>query len=142
MSNGNKIHPLIGKTIVQVARTTDKYALRFTLSDGSNVVARADGECCSVSWIEHVSLPARGLPATVLEALDVHMPLTLDSEDSCLKHYGFELKTDKGPLFIDYRNESNGYYGGELVWPGDVYYGGVFNQNNDNGEWRNIVEDV
>lgn len=137
------MNPLIGKTITAIQLTTDKKAIRFVLADGADVVARADGDCCSSTWIEHISLPARGFPATVLEAGDIDMPdLGSPSEYECVQYYGFELKTDKGHMVIDYRNESNGYYGGNLSWPDDYFYGGVHGQNVANDEWATVTHDV
>lgn len=134
---------LIGKTITAIQLTTDKKAIRFVLADGADVVARADGDCCSSTWIEHISLPARGFPATVLEAGDIDMPdLGSPSEYECVQYYGFELKTDKGHMVVDYRNESNGYYGGRLSWPGEYFYGGVYEQNVANDEWMNVTRDI
>lgn len=136
-------NPLIGKTVAGLQLTTDKKAIRFVLADGSDVVARADGDCCSSTWIEHISLPARGFPAVVLEAGDIDMPdLGSPGEYESIAYYGFELKTDKGHMVIDYRNESNGYYGGDLSWPGEYFYGGVYGQNVANDEWVNVTQDV
>lgn len=136
-------NPLIGKTITEIQLTTDKKAIRFVLADGSDVVAQADGDCCSSTWIEHISLPSRGFPATVLEARDIDMPdLGSPDEYECIAYYGFELKTDRGHMVIDYRNESNGYYGGNLSWPGDYHYGGVYGQNVANNEWASVTQDV
>lgn len=136
-------NPLIGKTINAIQLTSDKKAIRFLLGDGSDVVAKADGDCCSETWIEHISLPAGGFPAVVLEAADIDMPdLGTPPEMDCLAYYGFELKTDKGHMVIDYRNESNGYYGGYLSWPDEYFYGGVFGQNMSNDDWVSVSKDV
>lgn len=35
---------------------------------------------------------------------------------------GFKVTTDKGVIVIDYRNASNGYYGGSLSWPGEATF--------------------
>lgn len=124
---------LIGKTINKVQITTDKLAIRFILSDGTEVTARTYAECCSSTWIEHVSLPWNGFPATVYDASDIAMPDSLcenECENEYIKHYGFCIKTDKGDMMIDYRNESNGYYGGSLFWP------------EENDDWRDITQDI
>ena len=39
-------HILIDKIITSIQVSTDKKAIRFLLADGSDVVARAEGECC------------------------------------------------------------------------------------------------
>lgn len=57
-----------------------------------------------------------------------------------MAYYGCKITTGKGYALIDYRNSSNGYYGGSLSWPDDHHYGGVSGQNNSNEEWRRIDE--
>ena len=39
---------------------------------------------------------------------------------------------------IDYRNESNGYYGGNLCWDDESFYGGVYGQNVSTMNWQNV----
>lgn len=124
---------LIGKTLTEIELAADKKAIRFTV-DGEPVVAKCDGDCCSDTWIESVEMPAGGLPAKILEATDLNLPQASDE----LALYGLKLTTDKGDLVLDYRNESNGYYGGNLSWPGEYHYGGVYGQNNSKEEWQRV----
>lgn len=121
---------LVGKTLIKVELAEDRKAIRFTVADGA-IVAKCDGDCCSDTWIESVDMPAGGLPALVLAAADLDLPQHSDE----LALYGLKLTTDKGDLVLDYRNESNGYYGGNLSWPGEYHYGGVYGQNNSSAEW-------
>lgn len=139
-----KQNPLIGKTVSSVQMTADKMAIRFRLTDGTEVVALTDADCCSHTWIEHVSMPAGGFPFSVLEADDLDMPdLGEQPGHDVMAYYGFQIKTDKGHMVIDYRNDSNGYYGGSLCWPGENHYGGVYDQNvADTSEWTEITQDV
>lgn len=45
-------------------------------------------------------------------------------------------------MVIDYRNESNGYYSGNLSWgDGDYFYGGVYGQNVSKQDWQKIAGD-
>lgn len=131
-------HCLVGKTIISIEIAEDKAALRFVLSAGE-IVAQCDAECCSQTWIEHVELPALSFPALVLsvENLDLSA-LRQDNHEEleCLQFYGVKIITDRGEIIIDYRNSSNGYYGGDLIWPAEDHYGGVFGQNNSKFEWR------
>lgn len=134
-----KTHRLVGAVIQSVQIATDQKALRF-LTDRGEVIARTDGDCCSQSWVEHVSLPALGFPATVLSVV----PLETSSEEEgydVVVTYGLRIETDRGDLVIDYRNASNGYYGGWLSWPDDSFYGGVYGQNDSTCEWSEIGED-
>jgi hypothetical protein len=130
-------HCLVGKTIIKIRIAEDKRALLF-ITDGGEIIVRADGDCCSDTWIEHIELPT--LPAKVASVEDIDMPdLGSPSEYECIQYYGCKITTDKGVMVIDYRNESNGYYGGSLSWPDDDYfYGGVHGQNVSDEKWKDL----
>ena len=133
---------LIGKKIVDVKIAEDKLAMLFVCDNGEELVVRVDADCCSYTWIESVELPALGFPFTVIACDDLDMnkePLE-NEEYECLQFYGAKITTDKGDMVIDYRSDSNGYYGGDIVWPGEVFYGGVYGQNESNMNWRDIEE--
>ena len=131
-------HILDGKTITRVLISKDKEALLFKTTDG-DIKARCDADCCSYTWVENIELPALGLPAKVIRAKDVEMPDLGDMDDcDVVSYYGFKVITDKGELLIDYRNDSNGYYGGDLVWPGERFYGRVSKQNISDEEWEEV----
>lgn len=132
-------NPLEGKTITDVKIAEDQQAIMFITPDGP-VIARADGDCCSYSWVEHIEMPALGLPAKVTSVEDLDMPREPEDDDGeFIQFYGCKITTDKGEIVIDYRNSSNGYYGGDLVWPDDDYfYGGVFGQNVSDEKWVNV----
>lgn len=131
---------LIGKTLLAVLLSEDKGAMLFKTPDG-DIVVQCDADCCSHTWIEHVSLPALGFPAVVSAVENVDMP-DLGNMKGCdvVAYYGCKITTNHGELLIDYRNDSNGYYGGNLSWPGDYHYGGVFGQNNSSMAWREISQ--
>ena len=136
-------HCLLGKTVTKVQIAEDKLALKFVLASGEEIIARVDGDCCSSTWIEHISLPFQKFPATVLEVVNLNMPnLGSPDEYDVICYYGLELKTDKGSMVIDYRNCSNGYYGGSLCWPGEYFYGGVYRQNVSKENWLDLTEDI
>lgn len=137
---------LLGKKIVDLKIATDKMALLFICSSGEELVARTDGDCCSNSWIETVELPALGFPFTIIKIDDLDLPGSCDDHPDleCLAVYGAKISTDKGDMVVDYRNSSNGYYGGNIVWPNDdeysYFYGGVYGQNESLLEWTEIEE--
>lgn len=35
--------------------------------------------------------------------------------DECIQYYGYEIITDKGSAKLEFRNSSNGYYGGSMT---------------------------
>ena len=134
---------LVGRVIIEIKIAADKEAILF-VTDQGEVIAKCDADCCSHTWIEHVELPALGFPATVIQAdnLDMNKDAQCDDEYECLQFYGFKITTDKGEIVIDYRNESNGYYGGDLAWPDDYFYGGVWDQNISKEEWVKLDNDI
>lgn len=131
---------LVGKTITGIKLAADKEAILFETTEGG-IKAWCDADCCSHTWVEHIELPALGFPALVISAddLDMNKPPLENDEYECLQYYGFKIVTDKGEIVIDYRNSSNGYYGGSLVWPGERHYGGVFEQNVSKEEWTDVA---
>lgn len=133
---------LVGKKIVDVKIAEDKEAMLFVTDSGDNLIVQVDADCCSHTWIESVELPALGLPFTVIACDDLDMGKEPEEIDyDYVQFYGAKITTDKGDLVIDYRNSSNGYYGGSVVWPGDEYfYGGVFGQNVSECVWMEIAE--
>lgn len=132
---------IVGKTINNLMIADDSEALLFKCTDGDHII-KVDADCCSHSWIEHIELPALGFPAVVLAVEDLDLPGSDDNhpEHDCLQVYGCKITTDKGEIIIDYRNSSNGYYGGNLVWPGEDFYGGVHGQNNSSMVWVEIAD--
>lgn len=133
-----KTNPIIGKTITALEVSDDKQALRFVLTDGECIVD-TDADCCSYTWIEHIELPALGFPALVINVEDIEMPDLGDMEGrDVVAYYGCKITTDRGEIVIDYRNDSNGYYGGSLTWPGEYHYGGVYQQNVSKHQWTAV----
>jgi len=116
----SKRNILIGKTLLGVTLEDDRSGLTFDLGEEILHVG-VDADCCSYTWIESIELPALGFPATVFSVDDLELPHYPDSEfhpnSDVEAYYGCKISTDKGEIIIDYRNDSNGYYGGSLWWP-------------------------
>src|SRR4051794_31285794 len=105
-------NPLIGKKVTAVYVAADGGAIKFDVQDGEPVIARADGDCCSHSWIEYVETPENLLgTVSAVEDLDLDKPGE-DKDGEFIQFYGCKISTEKGSSTLDYRNESNGYYGG------------------------------
>ena len=137
----DKQHVLIGKKIIDLKIASDRKALLFIFDEGQTI-SMADADCCSETWIENIEFPADTYPYLVTHAEDIDMP-DLGDMPHCdvVSYYGFKIQTDKGDIIIDYRNDSNGYYGGNLSWEDDKYfYGGVYGQNFSNLEWIDIKD--
>ena len=85
------------------------------------VVLLAEGQCCSISWFESIDDPA-ALLGTIyairhldLPHRDSPDPTNDDGESESRAYYGLKISTEKGSAVIDYRNDSNGYYGGYVI---------------------------
>ncbi len=135
---------LVGKEITAVHLADDRGAIRFDIKGGEPVVARCDGDCCSSTWIEHVEGPEQLIGCEVLAVEDINMPEGAPTEHreftDVVAYYGLKITTSKGDTILDYRNDSNGYYGGNLSWPDDRdFYGGVHGQNVSTQQWKQIA---
>jgi hypothetical protein len=116
-----KKHVLEDKVITGISLAPDRESIRFDMEDGF-IVAYVRADCCSYTWIEHVELPALGFPAQVISVKDLDMPDVGDNSEfykdpDVLAFYGLQIHTSRGEIVIDYRNDSNGYYGGSLEFP-------------------------
>jgi len=126
----------VGKTITGVWHRDGDVA--FSFDDNSVIYASPEGDCCSHSWVEHVS-GVEGAIGAVVDRVDCNPELAtqknVDDEGyECLALYGISLITTRGHrIDIDYRNESNGYYGGWLNW--------TVEQDVPDPNWRAIRED-
>lgn len=105
---------LIGKTIKEV-RLKEKDHLAFICTDGTYLLLYTEGDCCSISWIEHFNGLSALIGQTVNNVVTRDMPKIPDrAEFECIECYGWTLETAAGRCDIEMRNESNGYYGGTL----------------------------
>lgn len=133
-------NPLVGKMITAIYLAEDMKAIKFDVLDGDPIIAKCDGDCCSDTWVENIENPSAAIGSVVTVAADIDMPDLGNMPDrDVVAYYGFKIETAKGTCVIDYRNDSNGYYGGSLSWPGDEsFYGGVFHQNVSEENWKEV----
>lgn len=109
--------PLADQPIRSVKVIDDGKRLRFTLMDGRTLTYRAVGECCSESWIEHVTVPP-DIEGTVLSHVKEYDGVELDFETEV---YQVAFGSPKGEIVVEFRNRSNGFYGGYLAGPEERY---------------------
>ncbi len=109
---------LIGKTISKVEMDGDTVIV-FTTGEGEKIAYDAYGDCCSSSWFAHITnieaLLGNKVNAVVEreEFSDAEQKQAeAEGKYDCLALYANDIKTDKGTCEIEYRNDSNGYYGG------------------------------
>lgn len=83
--------------------------------ENGDYVFLADGDCCSESFINSVEGPTEGLIVEVREPNWEPFKEETNGEDDVVKYYKATFVIEgKGFLDVEYRNESNGYYGGSL----------------------------
>ncbi len=110
------LEDLIGATVTEVAHTSEVVTLT---TDRGTFKLLAEGDCCSVSWFEHVDddgiaggvvtrVEDSGEPEGWVEPAD-------NSEHEVLQYYFTTISTTKGRLMFEMRNSSNGYYGGFIA---------------------------
>jgi hypothetical protein len=104
---------LIGETILEVIISDDKDEITF-ITDGGRRRYLAYGDCCSRSWIETTG-PIEDIIGQKIISTEEHGMNELDVEyGNVVRVYQDTLKTEKISWNIEYRNESNGFYGGSL----------------------------
>lgn len=92
----------------------ESVVLRF--DDGTAVRLWLTADCCSKSYFTD---PTQFQEVVGREILDIEERLGEGFEDSdsdVVKPHFLIITTDQGHVTIDWRNESNGYYDGELMW--------------------------
>ena len=118
---------IVGQVIDSVTVSDDRQTLRIDFADGTAALGEVFGDCCSRTWIEHLTVPSdiKGATVTALktagwesrelaegEGPGEHAPEWTD----VVKVYQDSVETTRGAVVIEYRNDSNGYYGGDISW--------------------------
>lgn len=111
---------ILNKPLATVALIDGGEKLTLSFQDGSERSFGVEGDCCSMSWIEHLELPG-SVEGAVIQRVEDSEGVPWDGHvcdacgHECLAVYNTKFYTDKGTIVLEYRNDSNGYYGGYLV---------------------------
>lgn len=105
---------LVGCLIKEVNLTHNKEKINFKLED-ITLKYNCVGDCCSTSWIESIDDMENMINSKILsiEMLELETIKNHPEYDS-LKRLDYLIKTSKGDTRLEFRNSSNGYYGGSL----------------------------
>jgi hypothetical protein len=127
---------ITGKVIDSIDLDSAADRITFRFQDGFTRSYGVEGDCCSRSWIEHLETPPDIRGATItsvedssgVEPYDDHACVSYDYDKSdtenkaagycghdSLAVYNTRFRTDRGDIVLEYRNDSNGYYGGYLT---------------------------
>lgn len=104
---------MVGETIIKCSMTEDQ--LIFDTYEGERIIYETEGDCCSETWIEHLTVPDLRDGAQVVavsESETVEDPN--DEHDDLVQVYHIAFVTMVGEVIVEFRNGSNGYYGGSL----------------------------
>lgn len=110
---------LVGEYIISFEMDGLGEWVKFNLKGKDPVILDAEGDCCSQSWIESVDAPL-ALRGKVFGVEEIEMPnlgdMSTPKHDNpdFVRYYGLKIITENGHAVLDYRNDSNGYYGGWL----------------------------
>lgn len=116
---GLELEELVGKTVHQVLTDDDKVFWRFVTEQG-NVDYYCFADCCSESWVNHIADLDTLIGQRVEEVEQINLfallgaqpEPTRQSVDEVMFH---RVRTNKGICVIEFRNSSNGYYGGSFA---------------------------
>lgn len=113
---------LVGKRIHSVENTA--IGVVFTFDDGTKAEFETSAGCCSRSWIEHFDAPSDAVGSVFrgVEERDVDNFWAKERDEEydeynrgdIIKVYETVFLTDHGRITCEYRNASNGFYGGSL----------------------------
>ena len=115
---------LLGRTVNEVyLDKSQQHAIRF-MTDQGPIQYRADGDCCSESWFYAVSGLDALLNQIVTNVEEIYMDEKLPEVKAIIEDgktrqeydqlYSVKITTPRGVCELEFRNSSNGYYGGTL----------------------------
>lgn len=115
----DQVKPWVGKELSKIEWDEDTF--RLYLKDGGYLFFVVDADCCSCTWIEHVEAP-EDLDGAILNGVEdspsTYQETTIRYEDESVVNYKTLFRTSRGDIHVEFRNASNGYYGGSLEFNG------------------------
>jgi hypothetical protein len=112
---------IVGKEIKSVGLYDGNDRIRFSFQDETERSYGVEGDCCSSSWIEHLEIP-NDIEGAVILSVEDGGGVAWDNHDcdghcghDSLAVYNTKFYTSRGTITLEYRNDSNGYYGGYLT---------------------------
>lgn len=115
---------LFWETVRYIYMDEDKtYIVFINGYSDKHFVFCADGDCCSTSWFESVTNQENLAGEKIIgmvEKPETEDEGAINGDDDCVKVYGYTLITAKGHIDVEFRNSSNGYYGGSCYFVRDT----------------------
>jgi hypothetical protein len=117
---------LLGLTVSSIEISEDKESINFHTENGM-LMYDVCRECCSYSWVESFEDTDNLIGEKILKIENKDIGTEMEeyyngdgdlAEDVCRKIYNVDFITKKGTATLDFRNESNGYYGAYIDFLG------------------------
>lgn len=94
------------------------------VTDKGSVNIRCEGDCCSVSWFEHLGDASLLVDHVITAVTETDMKDITEQHSrqhpgeyaECVRQYALLIVTTKGVYEMEMRNSSNGYYGGNATF--------------------------
>ena len=128
----------VGKTIDNVFINQDLTAFKFIFADATEIFLNTDADCCSETWVEHINNFEYAVGATIEETKTTDLGYAIPTRQECDQLYSATIVCTRNEyprrveLDIEFRNSSNGYYGGSIEWDSNSY---------GKNEWTELKED-
>jgi hypothetical protein len=115
MKKAIPIDSLVGRTVLALRVGDGEGALALAMEDGGALYLVAEGDCCSECWFSDVLNVDALLGSSVRSIVEREgRDLGHESRQESDNFYGLDIHTNKGTCQIEFRNSSNGYYGGSV----------------------------
>lgn len=123
------LNRLIGKRINGIFLNSDNTKVVFRTIEDERIGFYVYGDCCNTVYINHfqgVDVIGEGntfdlLRGALVTAVEEKEWVTIDEEqdedswcDDCVEDGFFTIRTDRGYIDFEVRNEHNGYYSGHI----------------------------
>lgn len=111
------LQELVGTTIKEIrVQLPQGHYIQFMTTDNNLITYACYGDCCSETWIYAICGSEALLNHLVLSYEEVEMPTPNDdrTRQEYDQLYCYRIRTNNGICDIEFRNSSNGYYGGSL----------------------------
>jgi hypothetical protein len=122
MSWNDDQQKLLGRKVVGVARAVvlDKYdderdSVELQFDNGDTASVYLTGDCCSRSHFTDPKQFDELVGATIQAVEHRDGPVTGEEDREVQKWHFLVFVTDRGHVTLDWRNDSNGYYDGDVT---------------------------
>ena len=112
---------IVGKNIAEAFINEDKKSILLVTKEGEKFYLNCDGDCCSETWIEHIHGFYWLVKSTIKSVEEVYIGKVIPTRQDCDELYCLKIFMEQpkpwgsvSEFQIEFRNSSNGYYGGSI----------------------------